>query len=278
MKCTRCGTDFDSAFCPNCGTARPLHEPLSIDSAKSEQKNPMGVWAFIVSLFTLLAANSARYYDTHWVDYLFLGISIILVVLAFKAAKERNLKRGLTITALIFCCVSAALLLPVLINDLNDNDVTRSETSASERTNETTSSVTNTPTPTPAPTPTPLTVDSLVAMCEEIPYKDIMRNPDDYTARYITVTLKISQVMDERWLDDKVCYRCYSDNSGYEFYFDDEYYVVDYRPEGSMKLLKGDVITIYGQVIGVEELTRALTWTNDEVVSITMLYCELIDE
>jgi len=115
-------------------------------------------------------------------------------------------------------------------------------------------------------------------MCEEIPYKDIMRNPDDYTARYITVTLKISQVMDERWLDDKVCYRCYSDNSGYEFYFDDEYYVVDYRPEGSMKLLKGDVITIYGQVIGVEELTRALTWTNDEVVSITMLYCELIDE
>jgi len=115
-------------------------------------------------------------------------------------------------------------------------------------------------------------------MCEEIPYKDILRNPDDYTDRYVTITLRISQVINGGWLDDKTYFRCYDDEDGNEWYIYDEYYIVDNRESGSMKLLSDDIIQIYGQVLGTEEVTRALTWTDDEIVSISMLYCNLIDE
>lgn len=129
----------------------------------------------------------------------------------------------------------------------------------------------------PAPSPTPLTVDSLKNLCEEIPYKSILRNPEDYTARYITVTLEISQVIKSGWLDEKTYYRCYTDD-GSGLYWGNEYYIVDYRPSDAMKLLDGDVIQVYGQVLGIEEVTRALTRTDDEVVSIAMLYSVLISE
>lgn len=161
MKCSKCGAEFNSAFCPSCGSPRPPVEPLTIDQLTKSRKNPRGVWAFVISLFTLFGANSAWRYETHWVDALFLIISIILTVSAFKEAKEQDLKRGLTITALILCCISAMLLLPVLIGDLSGNNENSSSsdnaiTKASVATNTATSSSVPTPSPTPSPTATPV--------------------------------------------------------------------------------------------------------------------------
>lgn len=272
MKCSKCGAIFSSAYCPTCGNKRPDIEPLSLETKKNIRRNPTGVWAFVISLLTFITAYSARLHDEHLSNIIFLVISIILTILAFKKAKEYNLKRGLTITSLVLCCISAILLLPILINDLNESNqgIKPSET---RRT-----ALITTQAPTSTPTIPPLTADELKNLCEEIPYKDILRNPDDFNGRYITITLKISQVIKSGWVDGRTYYRCYSDNDGYDFYFDDEYYVADYRSNGSLKLLDGDIITVYGQVLGSEELIRALTGTSDEIVSIAMIYCDLIAE
>lgn len=278
MKCTKCGTEFESAFCPNCGAPRPPAEPLSIDKSKNNRKNPLGIWAFVISFFTMYGSAKASSYESIGLIPVFLIASIVLTIFAFRAAKERNLKKGLTITALVFCCLSGLILLRSSIAKANNAIDSYLANNTDSVAAVSTPAPTKTPAHTAVPTPTPLDIDNLIAICEEIPYKDILRNPDDYTGRYVTITLRISQMIDDGWFDDTTCYRCYDDEDGNEWYIYDEYYIVDNRETGSIKLLSDDIIQIYGQVLGAEEVTRALTWSDDEIVSISMLYCNLIDE
>lgn len=114
--------------------------------------------------------------------------------------------------------------------------------------------------------------------CKAIKYKDLMRNSNDYIGKNIVLTVKIVQVMDKSLFDDTLCFRVYTDNQGYGYYSDDEYYLLDNRTEGSMKLLKDDVIKIYGTFNGLIKLTRAIGWTQDEVPEIKLKYAELIEE
>lgn len=253
---------FSSAFCPNCGTRRPMTEPLSIDGNPNRRlrRNVLGGWAFTISLISLFQSARAPFQNISSLTIVFFAVAVVLTILAFRAANARGLKKGLTITALVFCCLSGFMLLPsILLGPSNTRDATVDKISAE------------------ATTPKPLSADKLKALCKEIPYKDIMRNPEKYSGDYITVTLKISQVLESGWVDSKTYYRCYSD-SGSGLYFDNEYYLVDNRPDGAIKLLKDDVIQVYGRVDGAEEVTRALTLSSEEVLSITMLYCVLVDE
>ena len=94
----------------------------------------------------------------------------------------------------------------------------------------------------------------------------------------IKVKAKIQQVMDASLFNSSKTYRVQTDTSGYGWYLDDEYFVTDKRTSGSVKLLEDDVIVIYGEFSGMEKVTRALTWTTDEVPGIQMKYAELVKE
>lgn len=112
----------------------------------------------------------------------------------------------------------------------------------------------------------------------DIEYKDLLRHPKEYVGTHLTVTVQIKQTMETSLWSDEIAYRCNSDESGYDFYMDDEYYVADDRAENSEKILKDDIIKLYGEFTGVETVTRALTGTKEEIPQISMKFSELIEE
>ena len=123
-----------------------------------------------------------------------------------------------------------------------------------------------------------LSEDEYKAKCVEVDYKDLCRYPEKYSHKRIKVKAKIQQVMDASLFNSSKTYRVQTDTSGYGWYLDDEYFVTDKRTSGSVKLLQDDVIVIYGEFSGMEKVTRALTWTTDEVPGIQMKYAELVKE
>lgn len=123
-----------------------------------------------------------------------------------------------------------------------------------------------------------LSEDEYKAKCVEVDYKDLCRYPERYSHKKIKIKAKIQQVMDSSLLNSSKTYRVQTDTSGYGWYLDDEYFVTDKRTSGSVKLLEDDVIVIYGEFSGMEKVTRALTWTTDEVPGIQMKYAELVKE
>lgn len=124
----------------------------------------------------------------------------------------------------------------------------------------------------------PVSEEEFKASCQEIGYKTLLRNPDDYIGQRIVFTAKIQQIMQGGLFDDNQYYRVQTDNDGYEYYLDDEYYMYDCRPEGSTKLLEGDVIRIYAEFAGTETVTRALTGTKEEIPAVNAYYVDLISE
>lgn len=123
-----------------------------------------------------------------------------------------------------------------------------------------------------------LSEDEYKAKCAEVDYKDLCRYPERYSHKKIKVKAKIQQVMNASLFNSSKTYRVQTDTSGYGWYLDDEYFVTDKRTSGSVKLLEDDVIFIYGEFSGMEKVTRALTWTTDEVPGIQMKYAELVKE
>lgn len=61
-------------------------------------------------------------------------------------------------------------------------------------------------------------------------------------------------------------------------YFDDEYYMLDERGDGSGKIIDDDIVVVYGEFTGVTNVTRALTWTSDELPEISVRYADIIGE
>ena len=121
-----------------------------------------------------------------------------------------------------------------------------------------------------------LSEDEYKERCAEVDYKDLCRYPDKYSHQRIKVKVKIQQVMDSSLFSSEKAYRVMTDNDGYGLYLDDEYYVTDKRESGSVKLLEDDIVVIYGKFGGMKKVTRALTWTTDEVPSIEMKYAEIV--
>ena len=123
-----------------------------------------------------------------------------------------------------------------------------------------------------------LSEDEYKERCAEVDYKDLCRYPDKYSHQRIKVKVKIQQVMDSSLFSSEKAYRMMTDNDRYGLYLDDEYYVIDERNSGAVKLLEDDIVVIYGKFGGMKKVTRALTWTTDEVPSIEMKYAELVKE
>lgn len=119
--------------------------------------------------------------------------------------------------------------------------------------------------------------DEYRASCKAVNYKDLCRYPDEYLGTRICLTIKITQIFNQgassskKWVGR-------TDNDGYGVYLDDEYYFIDKRASGSVKLLTDDVVTVYGDFVGLENLTRALTDTEEELPKIEVRYADLLAE
>lgn len=120
--------------------------------------------------------------------------------------------------------------------------------------------------------------DDYKAECQQTDYKELCRYPEKYEGTKIVVKVKVSQIIDANFSGSEKAWRTYTDNSGYGFYADDEYYMLDKRGGDAVKILEDDIITVYGEFTGLEKITRALTSTTDELPRIEVKYADLVDE
>lgn len=120
--------------------------------------------------------------------------------------------------------------------------------------------------------------DDYKAECQSIDYKELCRYPDQYVGEKIAVKVKVSQIIETNFSGTEKAWRTYTDNSGYGFYADDEYYMLDKRGDDAVKILDDDIIVVYGEFTGLEKITRALTSTTDELPRIEVKYADLVEE
>lgn len=120
--------------------------------------------------------------------------------------------------------------------------------------------------------------DDYKAECQTVDYKELCRYPEKYEGTKIVVKVKVSQIIDANFSGSEKAWRTYTDNSGYGFYADDEYYMLDKRGGDAVKILEDDIITVYGEFTGLEKITRALTSTTDELPRIEVKYADLLEE
>jgi RNA polymerase subunit RPABC4/transcription elongation factor Spt4 len=120
--------------------------------------------------------------------------------------------------------------------------------------------------------------DDYKAECQTVDYKELCRYPEKYEGTKIVVKVKVSQIIDANFSGSEKAWRTYTDNSGYGFYTDDEYYMLDKRGGDAVKILGDDIITVYGEFTGLEKITRALTSTTDELPRIEVKYADLVEE
>lgn len=120
--------------------------------------------------------------------------------------------------------------------------------------------------------------DDYKAECQSVDYKELCRYPEKYEGTKIVVKVKVSQIIDANFSGSEKAWRTYTDNSGYGFYADDEYYMLDKRSGDAVKILDDDIINVYGEFTGLEKITRALTSTTDELPRIEVKYADLVEE
>nr|DAT71729.1 MAG TPA: zinc-ribbon containing domain protein [Caudoviricetes sp.] len=119
--------------------------------------------------------------------------------------------------------------------------------------------------------------DNYKAECQTVDYKELCRYPEKYEGTKIVVKVKVSQIIDANFSGSEKAWRTYTDNSGYGFYADDEYYMLDKRGGDAVKILDDDIIVVYGEFTGLEKITRALTSTTDELPRIEVKYADLAE-
>lgn len=120
--------------------------------------------------------------------------------------------------------------------------------------------------------------DDYKAECQTVDYKELCRYPEKYEGTKVTLTVQVKQIIDANFSGSEKAWRAYTDNDGYKFYMDDEYYMLDKRGGDAVKILEDDVITVYGEFTGLEKITRALTSTTDELPRIEVKYADLVEE
>lgn len=113
-----------------------------------------------------------------------------------------------------------------------------------------------------------------VKQCKTYDYRKLIRNESKYTGKPVAYRVKIAQVMKDSYTNG---YRAYIVRNG-QTDIDCEFYIKDLRSDSEReknKLLKDDIISVYGRFNGFKQITRALTKNTDDVPRIDMQYVTL---
>ncbi|MGN0366749.1 MAG: hypothetical protein ACI4E5_12535 [Suilimivivens sp.] len=274
IKCSECGKEISDKAenCPNCGC--PVQNNVTENSTdiKNEQKSKKGKVSGMSIAALILSILGCTFI-----------IGIILAIIDLCKKDGRN--KSCSIVALVICGIWLAI---AGIGTSKNGDSTSASTNQTISEQE---AITNkkestlptekpTPIPTEEPTPEPTPFESreeFIASCQEIPYKTLARTPDDYVGTRIVLTVKIEQILQGGFFDNNEYYRVYT-NDEYDFWMGDEYFMYDVRLDDDMKILQGDIITVYAEFAGTETVTRALSGTKEDVPAIKVYYLDLIEE
>lgn len=126
------------------------------------------------------------------------------------------------------------------------------------------------------PIGTDISKEEYISLCQEYNYKNVLRNPSEYVGQKVKITIEISSVHEETWLNNRKYYFGYSENE-YGFYGGDRYAVFDCRQGEDLKLLSDDIIIVYGEITE-PEYTKSYILNSEELFCINMYYVDLIGE
>lgn len=175
MKCPNCGSEQNSNFCTACGarlinrtdeTVSEANTSIQSDPPKTpNKKNPYSIWAFVLSIITLLFCAAPVS-----VVLFFAAGAATLIFFSFKNVSAFGTKKGLTIAAIVITAVGIlfGLAIPKDLSDYDaaipaqeqlsiDKDV---NLAVSQESPTNSLPATNTPSPTLTLTPTPLLTPS----------------------------------------------------------------------------------------------------------------------
>lgn len=100
-------------------------------------------------------------------------------------------------------------------------------------------------------------------------YNELIRYTDKYTKTDYALNVKVSQVLENNTLIGR------DDSDGSGDYFGNQFVIIDMRALDNTKIIKDDIITIYGKYAGLKEMTRALTDTTEDIPTFNMYLCNI---
>ena len=172
-----------------------------------------------------------------------------------------------SIAALIFGCL--VLYGSTLPDDTNSTNISKNEVNSS---NTQTEKETKEEITTKKPTPEEIEQE-YKNTCQQYNYKDVMRKPDDYVGKKIKIMLQVSTIKN----DGDYCF-AYSDSDDSGYFYDDKYAVYDKRVSKDFKLLKDDVIIVYGEIKKPQKLSTLIFFDGGEIFTIDAKYIDLVDD
>lgn len=118
-------------------------------------------------------------------------------------------------------------------------------------------------------------VESFKESCEQVSYKAMLRQTEDYLNTPLMIEVTVVAQIDGGLFDENIYYLCVEeDKNGI-----DRYYIIrDDRTEDTMLILEGDVLCIYGTLFDRCILPADVIKTRPVVPAIAMRYCELLEE
>lgn len=117
--------------------------------------------------------------------------------------------------------------------------------------------------------------EDFIASCQPFDYREYARYAEEHVGARITVTVKISQILQGGLFDDNQYYRVYT-NDEYDMWFGEELFMNDFRVDDDTRLLEEDIIVIYGEFGGMTNVERALSGTTEEVPTINAFYIDIM--
>lgn len=267
INCRECGKEVSDLAekCPHCGyplkqnTQQNYEQSIVAQQGNVKNKNSaLGILALVFSII---------------VPFFIVGIILAIIDLCINDGRKKTLSS----IALIICCV---WILGIALSS-NKKDASNSPNSVVTEDQKIEPTIKPITEPKEETTPEPEKIieskEDFINSCQEYSYKDLARNPDDYIGCRIVLEVKIEQIVQGGFLDNNEYYRVYT-NDEYDWWMGDEYFMNDKRVDDNTRLLEDDIIRIYGEYAGTQEVKRALTGTKEYVPSINAYYIELIAE
>lgn len=130
------------------------------------------------------------------------------------------------------------------------NSDTTNSTSVSETTTEETTIETTTELPS-------MSIEELEESSKEIPYKDLARDPDNYTGELVKFSGEVVQVIESSFGANQYRIAVTKDEYGYYDYNDIVYLTYSLK-DGESRILEDDIVTFYGTYTGLTSYASTL--------------------